>query len=113
MQRVALFGEAIVVIKRGRLAVNGWSSPFLLPKETMNVKSINNIGDNKMDDMTDDPIVNYIVLGFIITVVGWLLYTHTGVGDGKIEPVYWAGVATPLLSQIAKKAFNLTSAIKK
>jgi len=56
---------------------------------------------------TDDMITNYIILGFICTMIGWLMYQHTGTGEGQIDAVYWAGVATPLLSQIAKKMFNL------
>lgn len=58
-------------------------------------------------DEIEDPISLWIVLGSIIAMIGWLLYKHTGAGDGQIQPVYWAGVATPLLSQIAKKMFNL------
>ena len=57
---------------------------------------------------TDDPIIRYTLLGFIVVVVGWLIYTHTGQEPGQIEAVYWAGVATPLLSQLIKKAFDLT-----
>ncbi len=60
-----------------------------------------------MLEENDDSIVQYTVLGFIVIMIGWLLYAHTGSGDGQIEPVYWAGVATPLLSQIGKKMFKL------
>jgi len=56
---------------------------------------------------TDDRITNYIILSFICLMIGWLMYKHTGTGPGQIEAVYWAGVATPLISQIAKKVFNL------
>ena len=48
-----------------------------------------------------------IMLVAIITMIGWLLYAHTGTEEGQIAPVYWAGVATPLFSQIAKKMFSL------
>ena len=58
-------------------------------------------------DENDDPIINYAILGFIFFVVGWLLYKHTGTESGQIEAVYWAGVVTPLLAQIARKVFNL------
>ncbi len=58
-------------------------------------------------DETNDNTSEWIVLGSIIAMIGWLLYKHTGIEDGQINPVYWAGVATPLLSQIAKKMFNL------
>ena len=57
---------------------------------------------------TDDRIANYIILGFICVMIGWLMYEHTGSKDGQIGALYWAGVATPLLSQIAKKMFDLT-----
>lgn len=57
---------------------------------------------------TDDRIANYIILGFICIMIGWLMYKHTGSEDGQIGALYWAGVATPLLSQIAKKMFDLT-----
>lgn len=56
---------------------------------------------------TEDMIMNYIVLIAICAMIGWLLYKYTGCGEGMIEPVYWAGVATPLLSQITKKMFKL------
>lgn len=56
---------------------------------------------------SEDVLINCIVLAFICTMIGWLLYKHTGAGEGQIQPVYWAGVATPLLSQIARKVFNL------
>lgn len=55
----------------------------------------------------DDPYFAYMLLICIVAMVAWLLYKHTGVGKGQIDPVYWAGVATPLLSQIARKVFNL------
>ena len=55
----------------------------------------------------NDSIVNYIILGFICVMIGFLIYKHTGTETGQIAPVYWAGVATPLLSQIAKKMFDL------
>ena len=55
----------------------------------------------------DDTVVKYTLLGFIVVVVGWLVYKHTGQEPGQIEAVYWAGVATPLLSQLVKKAFDL------
>ena len=58
-------------------------------------------------DETNDNTSEWIVLGSIIAMIAWLLYKHTGIEDGQINPVYWAGVATPLLSQIAKKMFNL------
>ena len=58
-------------------------------------------------DETNDNTSEWIVLGSIIAMIGWLLYKHTGIEDGQINPVYWAGVATPLLSQIAKKMFSL------
>ncbi len=59
-------------------------------------------------DKFEDMISELIVLFSIVVMIGWLLYAHTGAGEGQIQPVYWAGVATPLLSQIAKKMFNLT-----
>lgn len=59
-----------------------------------------------MDEINDNTS-EWLVLGSIIAMIVWLLYKHTGIGDGQINPVYWAGVATPLLSQIAKKMFNL------
>ncbi len=58
------------------------------------------------EEEKDDPIMTYAMLGFIFVVIGWLLYEHTGAGK-SIEAVYWAGVVTPLLPQIAKKVFNL------
>jgi len=60
-----------------------------------------------MDEMKDDPVVIYTILGFIIVLIGWLVYEHTGTGK-DIQAVYWAGVVTPLLPQIAKQVFNLT-----
>ncbi len=56
----------------------------------------------------EDMIMNYLIFGFLMLVIGWLLYEHTGEKKGQIQPVYWAGVVTPLLSQITKKTFNLT-----
>lgn len=62
-----------------------------------------------MDDKQDkqDNISENIMLFAIIAMIAWLLYEHTGMKEGQIAPVYWAGVATPLFSQIAKKMFNL------
>ncbi len=62
-----------------------------------------------MDTLTEieDPIFRYAILGFLITLIGWLVYNHTGTEQGQIEAVYWAGVATPLLSQVGKKLFSL------
>ncbi len=60
-----------------------------------------------METETDDRVQNYVILGFICLMIGWLMYEHTGTGEGQIDAVYWAGVATPLLSQIAKKMFSL------
>ncbi len=60
----------------------------------------------------ENPISEWLVLGSIIAMIGWLLYEHTGAGEGQIQAVYWAGVATPLLSQIAKKMFNLKAKAK-
>ncbi len=58
-------------------------------------------------DENDDTKGEWLVLGAIIAMIAFLLVKHTGIEDGQINPVYWAGVATPLLSQIAKKMFNL------
>lgn len=60
-----------------------------------------------MPEDKQDNLSEVIMLAAIITMIGWLLYEHTGTGEGQIAPVYWAGVATPLFSQIAKKMFNL------
>lgn len=54
----------------------------------------------------DDPVITYAILGFIFILIGWLVYKHTGT-DKSIQAVYWAGVVTPLLPQIARKVFNL------
>ncbi len=61
-------------------------------------------------DEFEDNVSQWVVLFSIVIMIGWLLYKHTGSGEGQIQPVYWAGVATPLLSQIAKKMFNLRKA---
>ncbi len=60
-----------------------------------------------MDEVKQDNFNEMVMLGAIIAMVGWLMYAHTGTGEGQIAPVYWAGVATPLFSQIIKKMFNL------
>ncbi|MDP7430805.1 MAG: hypothetical protein QGG97_04555 [Flavobacteriales bacterium] len=58
-------------------------------------------------DESDDLITNYIILVFLCGMIGWLIWKHTGTEEGQIGALYWAGVATPLLSQITKKVFNL------
>lgn len=63
-----------------------------------------------MEEEKDDSIITYAILSFIFLLIGWLVYEHTG-ENKSIEPVYWAGVVTPLLPQIARKVFNLTKKI--
>jgi len=56
----------------------------------------------------ENEVIRYIILGFAVVVVGWLIYTHTGHEANQISPDFWAGAFLGLLLPIARKAFNLT-----
>ncbi len=60
-----------------------------------------------MDEDKKDAIVQYTVLGFCIVVIGYLLYAHTGQGQGQITPLYWAGAVLPVLLQVSRQVFDL------
>ena len=60
-----------------------------------------------MDDDKKNAIVEYALLGFILTLVGWLAYKHTGSGPNQLSPQFWAGVAVPLFAQLLRKTFDL------
>lgn len=60
--------------------------------------------------MTEDAreaIIQFSVLAFCFTVIGYLIYYHTGAGKDQINPVYWAGAVLPVLIQVSRKAFDL------
>lgn len=63
-----------------------------------------------MEDIKD-AISEFIMLIAVIALIGYLLVIHTGTNPNQITPLYWAGFATPLFSQILKKMFNLVKAL--
>lgn len=63
-----------------------------------------------MEDIKD-AVSEFIMLIAIIALVGYLLVVHTGTKPNEITPLYWAGFATPLFSQMLKKMFSLAKAL--
>ena len=57
--------------------------------------------------MDKDAVIEFSLLGFIIVLIGWLVYTHTGEGAGELSPQFWAGAALPILIQLIRKTFDL------
>ena len=60
-----------------------------------------------MDVDKKEAVIEYTLLGFIITLIGWLVYTHTGESPGELSPQFWAGAALPILIQLIRKTFDL------
>ncbi len=54
-----------------------------------------------------DTITHFILLFFIIAIIGWLIYTHTGQETNQLSPHFWAGAALPILLQLIRKTFDL------
>ena len=59
-----------------------------------------------MDEDKADVVIQYALLAFIITLIGWLVYTHTGSENGQLSPQFWAGAALPILIQLIRKTFD-------
>lgn len=55
----------------------------------------------------NDRLMDYFAFMALCVMIGWLLYKHTGTGVDQIKPLYWAGFATPLFSQVIRQMFNL------
>lgn len=60
-----------------------------------------------MDEDKVDAIREYALLGFILLLIGYLVYSHTGQETGQLSPQFWAGAALPILIQLIRKTFNL------
>jgi len=60
-----------------------------------------------MPELKEDVIREYTLLGFIVVLIGWLAYSHTGSEPNQLSPQFWAGVALPLLAQLIRKTFDL------
>ncbi len=56
-----------------------------------------------------DTITHFILLFFIVLIIGWLVYNHTGQDSNQLSPDFWAGAALPILIQIIRKTFDLKS----
>ncbi len=54
-----------------------------------------------------DTITHFVLLFFIIAIIGWLIYTHTGQETNQLSPDFWAGAALPILLQLIRKTFDL------
>ncbi len=55
----------------------------------------------------EDAVREYTLLGFIVVLIGWLAYSHTGSEPNQLSPQFWAGVVIPLLAQLIRKTFDL------
>jgi len=60
-----------------------------------------------MDKKEEIDLEACVLLGFIISLVGYLAYKYTGEGAGKISPQFWVGMSVPLLTQLIRKKFDL------
>ncbi len=60
-----------------------------------------------MDEEKVDAIIQFMLLGFILSLVGWLVYKHTGQQPNQLSPDFWAGAALPILVQLIRKTFDL------
>ncbi len=60
-----------------------------------------------MDEENVDEIREYALLGFILLLIGYLVFAHTGQEQGQLSPQFWAGAALPILIQLIRKTFNL------
>lgn len=57
-------------------------------------------------DAEEVTTMHYIILFFVMGVIGYLLWAHTG-KDKDIAAAYWVGSVATLLPQIAMKMFKL------
>lgn len=64
-----------------------------------------------MDEDKVDAIIQYALLGFILLLIGFLVYEHTGQLKGQLSPQFWAGAALTILIQLVRKTFNLKKPI--
>lgn len=55
----------------------------------------------------DDRIIEYTLLAFMMVLIGWLVYEHTGNEAHQLSPDFWAGGAWVMLGQLIKKTFDL------
>lgn len=60
-----------------------------------------------MDEEKVDAIIQFALLGFILLLIGYLVYAHTGQLTGQLSPQFWAGAALPILIQLIRKTFDL------
>ncbi len=60
-----------------------------------------------MSEDTREAIIQFSLLAFCFTVIGYLIHFHTGNEPDQINPVYWAGAVLPVLIQVSRKAFDL------
>ena len=67
---------------------------------------------NKLEE-TSEVVTQYVLLGFILTLIGFLVYRHTGQGPNQLSPDFWAGAALPILIQLIRKTFDLKKTSEK
>ncbi len=60
-----------------------------------------------MDEEKVEAVIQYALLTFILLLIGYLVYRHTGQETGQLSPQFWAGAALPILIQLIRKSFDL------